>query len=252
MIDLSLCEKMLEAPMIIKGFVYNDPICNYEKYLTEIINCSVLFLDKSKGEEYYFIEKQDHGEDDAVSVNYSVDYKLFASKSSLQALRETSCIQFISGDICLIGKSRLPSGESFPYIRLMAALRNYSYDDFVRIRINPRTDIDKELLFVIKSLCVKKNILLFYPYYLFFSEKKVFENGIRIIEEALNDDLHELLLLREKEVPDYDTFFCTIYENNMLFFEMEKNTLYFKDNVELKLSRLFMELRDNYTDSSSQ
>ncbi len=38
MIDDTLQEEMLEAPLIIKGFVDNEPLCNYERYMTELLN----------------------------------------------------------------------------------------------------------------------------------------------------------------------------------------------------------------------
>lgn len=99
MIDITLQEKMLDAPLIIHGFVNDEPKCNYERYMTELLNCSIFFMNKTRGEKLHWNEKQDHAECDAVTSVYSIDYKLLATNSSLQAKRETS------GSITKIGAS---------------------------------------------------------------------------------------------------------------------------------------------------
>ena len=52
MIDPTLQEKILDAPLIIKCFVNDEPECNYELYLTELINHSKPFMQKSEGEAF--------------------------------------------------------------------------------------------------------------------------------------------------------------------------------------------------------
>lgn len=64
-------EKMLDAPLIIHGFVNDEPKCNYERYMTELLNCSALFMSKTGGEKFCWNEKQDHGECDATTSSYS-------------------------------------------------------------------------------------------------------------------------------------------------------------------------------------
>lgn len=89
---------MLDAPLIIHGFVNDEPKCNYERYMTELLHCSTLFMNKTGGESFCWKEKQDHGECDATTSTYSIDFKLLATNSSLQAKRETS------GSITKIGE----------------------------------------------------------------------------------------------------------------------------------------------------
>lgn len=77
---------MLDAPLIIQDYVNDEPECNYERYLTELINHSGLFMQKSKGTAFEWKEHQDHGECDAVSEHYSIDYKLLITRTSMHGL----------------------------------------------------------------------------------------------------------------------------------------------------------------------
>ena len=125
---------MIDAPLIIHGFVSDEPKCNYERYMTELLNNSIYFMNKTRGEKLFWNEKQDHGECDATTSVYSIDYKLLATYSSLQAKRETSGSITKMGDGCIaFGIGRLPAGKKFTYIRTVAALRKYSLEDLERI-----------------------------------------------------------------------------------------------------------------------
>ena len=70
------------------------------------------------------------------------------------------------GHPAAFGTGRWPSGEQFTCIRTIAALRQYSVEGLNRIADVPNGDIEKEISIILKSLKVKKNLLLFYPYML--------------------------------------------------------------------------------------
>lgn len=241
---------MLEAPFIIHDFVNNEPNCNYERYLTELINHSALFMQKSKGTPFEWIEHQDHGECDAVSDCYSIDFKLLDTRSRLQGLRETSSsiTKYMDGAYGF-GLGRWPAGKEFIAIRTVAALRQYSNEDLRRIASAPIGQIEKEVSIILKTLRVKKNLLLFYPYTLLFSEPHSFSDGCNSISEAFNDDLHNVLLYRRREAPDYDTFLCAIYEGKMLFFEDVDGQWRLEDNVEMSSSKIYMDIHYTYGNS---
>ena len=243
MIDPTLQEKMLDAPLIIKGFVNGEPECNYELYLTELVNHSKLFLQKSEGEAFKWEEHQAHGECDAVSKSYSIDYKLFATRSSLQGLRETSGrITKITGGGIAFGLGRWPAGKPFTGIRTVAALRSYSLKDFNRIAADPDGRIEREISKVLKALRVKKYLLLFYPYTLMFSEPHSFESGCHSIAGAFNDDLDCIGSYRRYEAPGFDTYLSTIYEKKMLIFQLTNEAWKLEDFVEMKQSKIYMDL----------
>lgn len=200
MIDKSLCEKILDAPLIIQKFVDGESKCNYELYLTELLNHSSFFKQKTKGAVFHWEAHQDHGEPDAVSANYSVDYKLFATRSRLQGLRETSgSITKLSEGSCAFGIGRWPAGEPFTCIRTVAALRQYSIEDLNRIAFDPDGKIENEVSIILNSLGVQKNLLLFYPYTMLFSEPHTFEEGCHSIAEAFNEDLSTSVFTEEMQ-----------------------------------------------------
>lgn len=243
MIDKSLREKILDAPFIIRDYVNDEPECNYERYLTELLNHSTFFMQKSKGAPFKWVENQDHGECDAVSENYSIDYKLFVTRSRLHGLKETSnrITKYIDGVIGF-GTGRWPAGEPFRCFRTVAALRPCSIEDLSRVADAPDGDVEKEISIILKSLRVKKNLLLFYPYTLLFSDMHTFEDGCKSISEAFNEDLSNIIVYRETAAPGFDTFLCTIYDEKLLIFELSAEAWELADFVELKQSKVYMHL----------
>ena len=247
MIDKSLREKILDAPFIIRDYVNDEPECNYERYLTELINHSAFFMKKSEETVFEWVEHQDHGECDSVSENYSIDYKLFVTRSRLHGLKVTSnrITKYKDGMIGF-GTGRWPAGKSFRCFRTIAALRPCSIEDLNRMADTPDGDVEKELSIILKSLRVKKNLLLFYPYTLSFSEVHTFEDGCKSILEAFNEDLSNIIAYRKTAAPGFDTFLCTIYDKNLLIFELIGDLWELVDFVELKQSKIYMDLYYTY------
>ena len=146
----------------IRNAIFKD----YSDYIHFLdLNCSIFFMNKTRGEKLHWNEKQDHGECDAVTSVYSIDYKLLATNSSLQAKRETSGSITKIGDGCIaFGIGRHSAEENFTYIRTVAALREYSLEDLERISADSEDRIEKNISVILKNVRTKKNLLLFYPY----------------------------------------------------------------------------------------
>lgn len=247
MIDKTLQEKILDAPLIIQNYVNNEPECNYERYLTELLNHSEFFMQKTNGSVFKWVERQDHGEPDAVSKNYSIDYKLFVTKSRLHGLRVTSGrITKMREGAYAFGIARWPAGEPFTCIRTVAALRPYSIEDLNRIALSSNGKIENEVSIILHSLRVQKNLLLFYPYTMLFSEPHTFEEGCHSITEAFNEDLSTVGVYRRNKAPVYDTYLCVVYEKKLLIFELTADGWQMVDFVEMELSKTFTELFYTY------
>lgn len=247
MIDKTLMEKMLDAPLIIRGFVNDEPKCNYERYMTELLNCSTLFMNKTGGEKLCWKEKQDNGECDAATSSYSIDYKLLATKSSLQAKRETSGSITKMADGCIaFGVGRLPAGEKFTYIRTVAALRSYSLEELEKISAGGKDNVEKNVSVILKNVRTKKNLLLFYPYIMSFSEPHTFRDGCKSIENAFNEDLNQIRLYRDLNAPGFETYICTIYENKLLIFENDGKQWALQDGVDMMSSEIYKDLYYSY------
>ncbi len=247
LIDKTLQEKMLDAPLIIRGFVNDEPKCNYERYMTELLNCSAFFMSKTGGEKLCWREKQDHGECDATTSIYSIDYKLLATSSSLQAKRETSgsVVKLVDGGIAF-GVGRLPAGEEFTYVSTVAALRKYSSEKLESISADSKDRGEKNISVILKNLRTKKNILLFYPYVMSFSEPHTFIDGCKSIKDAFNEDLNQIRLYRENHAPDFETYICTIYENKLLLFENDGKQWELQDSVDVMSSEIYRDLYYSY------
>lgn len=243
MIDPTLQEKMLDAPLIIQSYVNDEPKCNYERYLIELINNSKLFMQKSKGIVFKWEEHQNHGECDAVSKYYTLDFKLLATRSSLQGLRETSSrITKKDGGCIAFGRGRWPAGEPFTAVRTVAALRAYTLEDLKRIALCQSEKIEQDISLILKSLRVKKNLLLLYPYTMMFSEPHSFKSGCNSIAEAFNDDLDCIGAYRRYEAPGFDTYLSTVYERKLLIFQLTDEAWRLEDFVEMELSKIYMDL----------
>ncbi len=243
MIDKTLQERILDAPFIIRDYVNDEPECNYERYLTELLNHSVFFMKKTNGNPFEWEEHQDHGEPDAVSENYSIDYKLFVTKSRMHGLRVTSSrIRKTADGAIAFGLGRWPAGKPFTCFRTVAALRPCSIEDLNRIADAPDGKMEKEISIILKDLRVKKNLLLFYPYSMSFSEPHTFEAGCASISEAFNDDLSRIITYRKTNAPGFDTYLCAIYDKKLLIFELIGNAWNLVDFVEMEQSKIYMDL----------
>lgn len=242
--DKTLQEKMLDAPLIIHGFVSDEPKCNYELYMTELLNCSAFFMNKTGGEKLRWIEKQDNGECDAVAASgYSIDYKLFATNSSLQAKKETSDSITKIGKGCIaLGAGRLPVGKQFTYIRTVAALRRYTLEDLESISEDSKDKIERNISVILKNIRKQKNLLLFYPYIMSFSEPHTFKEGCKSIEDAFNEDFNSIRIYRECHVPEAETFICTIYDDRLLIFQDTGMQWLLQDSVDMMSSTIYKEL----------
>ena len=76
--------RMLEAPVTVRNFVKNDPLCNYEFYMVELLNHSTE-MRKLHPKEFVWQGDQAHAECDAYSGDYGIDFKLIASQSRMKA-----------------------------------------------------------------------------------------------------------------------------------------------------------------------
>lgn len=247
MIDGALREKMLDAAFIIRDFVTGETNCNYELYLIELINNSDVFMQKSNGELFKWQANQAHGESDAFTETYSVDFKLLATKTSLHSISVTSMRIVKMSDGCKVYRiGRYPQGKTFTYVRTVPALRDLSMKDLQTIEEYQKNKIEEDVSIILKTLRTKKNLLLFYPYVLSFSEPRSFEQGCESITNAFNEDLNNICAYRRKKAEHYDTFLTTIFEDRFLIFEEENGSWVIKETIEMSLSETYMALISQY------
>lgn len=237
--------KLLPPETIIEGFVQNDDKCNYEFYLVELLNSSKWFADNYK-ERFIWRENQSHKECDTYSGEYGLDFKLIASKTRLQASNILSFQTTLLCDGVVVNSICKGPGNEMRATRLHAALRQLSYDDLKKISVAKYDHqcIEDDVRSFLKNIKTRKNLMLFFPYKLYFDLEHKQENAIEIILEALNSDFKQSFIYRSMHVPNYDTFFVTIYDYDFLIMEVKDSALHYLETVPINKCATFMHLLD--------
>lgn len=237
--------KILPPETIIKGFVQNDDKCNYEFYLVELLNSSKWFADNYK-ERFIWRKNQSHKECDTYSGEYGLDFKLIASKTRLQASNILSSQTTLLCDGVVVNSICKRPGNEMRATRLHAALRQLSYDDLNKISVTKYDHqcIEDDVRSFLKNIETRKNLMLFFPYKLYFDLEHKQQNAIEIILEALNSDFKQSFIYRSMCALNYDTFFVTIYDDNFLIMEVKDTILHYLDTVPINKCETFMHLLD--------
>lgn len=232
--DLTMRVELLQAPYIISNFVKGESNCNYEIYLLELLNVSKYFSKEHQG-VFYKPNSESNGECDAQNENYSIDFKLFASKTALQARRILSPqIKRLSNGVSIYSISR-KSGKMRTTI-LYAAFRRKTYEELCKIRqSNERKNrIKNDMINVLKIMETKKNLLLFFPYKFTFDNPYDDKTAVQKISEGLTEDFQTLFEYRNKQTEKaYDTYLTCIYNNSFIIFRVDckENSLQFCEMI---------------------
>lgn len=242
--DQTMMEKILPANMIISNFVKGEPDSNYEKYLLEMLNISNHFKKKSTF-NFFSPKSEAHGECDAISDDYQIDFKLLASKKSLQAqsLFSHQVARFADGVIAF-GECQQKNGN-IKAARIFAAFRGKSVSELEDIFYNHshRTFIDMEIYQVLKILKKPKNLLLFFPYEFSFQINYNEENAYKSISEGLQNDFKNAFIFRDNAVPGFDTYLTCIYNESFLLFQVRQGELSFCEAVNTKMIPTYQKLK---------
>ena len=244
-IDPRIKNKSLLPAMVIKNFVDGEEDCNYEKYLLELLNHSNYFEKKGKG-EYCHPPEESHGECDAISPNYELDFKLLEASSSLQAQSILSpSVCKIADGVTSYGRCKKPKGY-IESTRIHAVCRYMKLEEFNEIYNKTKENMDtieKDILKVLNSLKKEKNILLFYPFELSVDDEIEVQELDDIITSALNNDFYSLFLYRESNVKSFDTYFVTIVFEDFFIYEVQNQKLVLIEKVNSSQLSTFMKLR---------
>jgi len=245
-IDPRIKYKSLLPAMVIKNFVDGEEDCNYEKYLLELLNHSNYFEKKGKG-EYCHPPEESHGECDAISPNYELDFKLLEASSSLQARSIFSIsVCKIADGITSYGKCKNPDGY-IKSTRIHSTCRCLTLEELNEIYNKKKENMDtkeKDILKVLNSLKKEKNILLFYPFKLSVDDEIEIQELDDIITSALNNDFYSLFLYRESNVKSFDTYFVTIVFEDFFIYEVQNQKLVLIEKVNSSQLSTFMKLRE--------
>lgn len=221
--------RMLGAPVTVRNFVKNDPLCNYEFYMVELLNLSKE-MRKLHPKEFVWQGDQAHSECDAYSGDYGIDFKLIASQSRMKASSNFSNqYTLIMHGVTIVQENKasaLNREKEITATIMHVALRQTSLDDLEKIRYNTGlSQIENDIQVFLKKLETKKNLLLFYPYEFSYQGNIHPEGEIELLTSALQDDFVNAFRYRSKVLPNYDTFLTTVYYNNFILFRIIDNQL---------------------------
>ena len=174
---------------------------SYEDYLLDVLNASMFFCHKkSFMERYRKPESEAHGECDAVSSNYSIDFKLIVDEAVMKARTENKPS---------VDTSRLSQGMVFvktkpdlvdvPPDTLLHDIFHLTRDD-----IQSQTYQNKAITGIVKNLKKAKHLFLYLPYE--YTETRVSPEDLFV--QMLSIEFGELMRFREQEQPDYETYIC--------------------------------------------
>ena len=245
--DKELRLKILEPSLIIEGYVKGEDKCNYEKYLIELLNNSQ-WMRKKYINDFKAPKDQSHGECDAYSDDYGIDFKLIASKTKLQALNllRPSISKLYDG-VTSYGAPKKQG--SINATRIFAALRNRTLEDLYRIREIEvkKQGIENDILSFLKTLETQKHLLLFFPYEFFFTSNVEKYAGVKCVIKAVQQDFKQSLLFRELVRPGFDTLFTAIFSDEFLLMNAINGELNLVDTVPTDSCPTYKLLKD-YSD----
>ena len=227
--------RQLDAPVTVKNFVRNDPKCNYEFYMVELLNNSPR-MRALHPRQFLWHESQAHAECDAYSGDYGIDFKLIASQSSMKASSLLSPRYQIDEHGFIVGyegkSDKLNIENELTVTRMHAALRQSTLDDLERIRHGEGLQTyEKDVRVFLEKLETKKNLLLFYPYEYRFSGNQRPADGVEILTAALQRSFVSAFCYRSRHLPQYDTFLTTMYYDDFVLLGIAENQLYLMDIV---------------------
>lgn len=237
--------KPLPPQFTIRGYITGDEsICDYELYLTEFINHSSHLLERFDS-KFVRVDEQSHGEPDVVNRNYGLDFKLLDSQSSLES-RSVLKSQITKHPDGWTAYSKSKQDREMKITRIHAALRFLQISDFENgfITIDDY-QIRKDLNHFRRILLTEKNILLFFPFKLYHDPK--LDNPTAIFPEVLsllNNDFKTAFRFRSLMLPDFETYFSTVYEDYYVLANVDNESLVLVDLIPVGVSSIWQKLLD--------
>lgn len=195
-----------------------DPSLSYELFLLEVLNNSKYFMSKSNGEKFISPESESHGENDAITNSYQIDFKLLVSKNMMQLLAQNKPnidYSLLNKGIIMVKEKDEINNEKSENILLR----------LLKFNLEDNNDDIKDIL---ENLKKEKNLFIFYPYQFKTNTIMTIDQSKRLLEATLNN----ILKYRTNCQPDKDTFICINLNKQFILFEWVNNQLCLTDVIE--------------------
>lgn len=244
MVDNTLTAHILPSEFLIRGFIRNEPDCNYEKYMLEFINESTYFRNKSENKKYAFPNSEEKGQCDCISEKYQLDFKLIASKTILHAKSILFPRKNVINEGIVVTESPKVQGKTMEGTRIHAAIRSCNYEMLCELRQNVSKvqGVENDIYELLETMETQKNLMLLFPYKFTFDKEYKFIEGVSQIQRALSNDFQYVMQYRNYVADGYDTYVAFIYDNRIVFMEEKDNDFVYIDNVELIKSSVYQKM----------
>lgn len=196
----------------------------YENYLIDVLNASMFF-----GQKKPFLEKyrkptsEAHGECDALSSTYSIDFKLVVDENVMKArTRNRPSVDYSQLSKGLIFTKTNSINIHTPQDILLEDILHLKPND-----IQNETFQNNSIRSILKNLKKPKNLLLYLPYE--FKDDKV--NIIPFFSQILTAIFAELMRYREQEQGAYETYICLHANSYFMIFQWKQNSFVFVDEI---------------------
>lgn len=243
----ALLEYNLPVGFIKNGFIKEGrkPLpYKYEDYLIELLNCSEFFLEKTKGERFQQAADESHGESDATTQEYSIDYKLILGKSLQYAknLAEQQIHVLKDGGV---GYAVSKASGKQKAVSLHRALRRFDENDLKRVMVDKPVDMmQDDVKSFLLSINKNKNLFLLYP--VIFEHEESIDITVSDIADAIYNDYGLAIRLIRGQYSDKETYVGFFYKDGLEITKLSTEGLTWVDRVKVDNSPTFCWLMDFY------
>ncbi|MFI3238916.1 MAG: hypothetical protein R3Y47_12970 [Lachnospiraceae bacterium] len=214
---------------------YIVPQMTYESYLIEVINGSTFFRGKcSFVEQYKPILEQSHGEADAYTSTYQLDFKLLVDEDVMRAYNKNKPkVDYSRQDEGFIFVTTNDNPIEIPQNNILEDIMKCKCECLLENIFPTRT-----MKNLAKNLSKDKNLFIYYPYE--YSSDRVFNEFV--FEDLLNVIFREILQFRNSKTIK-DTFVCIKVNNDFLIYEWVDMTFKYRDKVNEILCSNYLDAR---------
>ena len=217
---------------------------SYEDYLIEFLNCSEFFMGKTKGEIFQKARDQSHGEADAITQEYDIDFKLILGTSMQYAKNLAEEQIHVLGE-GVVGYSISKEPGRHEAIWLHRALRQFSKEALEDLLTENPTDMtEKDVKSFLKSIDKDKNLFLLYPILFEYTGEEPFE--VSDICNAIYDDYNEALKLQRNKYADKETYIAFFYADRIIIAVLKQSSLNMIESIRVDNSQTFIWLMSFY------
>ena len=249
-------EKILPEGFYLDDLLIDNQVMmdfNYENYLRELINLSSWFMKKTGGEKFRKPESESHGENDAITEEYGIDFKRILGESALRSrhFAGTQMVRCTDGVVYEFkGKTRKPE----TLVKVHEALRHLDLAELKKIgarsRASADTELEKDIIAYLHVVSREKNLLLYYPAVFDVPDPGNMEDPeiVQTLADSVYQDYISSLTYRREIAPDYETYICLIYAGDLLILQYAVDHLFIVDRIPAMDSPTFHRIAGYYTD----